>query len=125
MLQGAVTLANGDQISFNVKCILLSIFTALFYWYAPSRNKWILLAILYFTYLAIAWYDWMFSCARNSLRPTFLYSFYGALKPRNYQEEYEKWKPETKRLVAIVDGSLLLLLLVLLPLFLAWKPSQC
>jgi hypothetical protein len=123
MLDGSFKLKNGDRISFNYKCIVLSIFFGLFYWFAPSKNKWILLAILYLTYLALAWYDHLFGCKDNSLRPTFLYSFYGFLKPKDYQGHYEAWQPATKSLVATVDAVIALLLLLALPLFLTWRPG--
>jgi hypothetical protein len=123
MSSGSFKLKNGDQISFNYKCIVLSIFFGLFYWFAPSKNKWILAAILYFTYLALAWYDHFYGCTNNSLKPTFLYSFYGALKPKDYRQEYARWKPGTKRLVASVDVGIALLLLAGFPFFLKWNPS--
>jgi len=122
-MDGAVQLKNGDRISFNYKCILLSVFFALFYWFAPPKNKWLLAAILYLTYLALAWYDHIFGCSHNSLRPTFLYSFYGFLKPRAYQAEYAAWQPATKSLVATVDAVIALLLLLGLPWFLRWTPA--
>lgn len=99
-MSGSLLLQNGDRISFNYKCIAMSIFFAGFYWFAPPKNKWVLVGILYLTYLALAWYDHIFDCKNNSLKPTFLYSFYGFLKPKDYQADYEKWKPETKSLVA-------------------------
>ena len=120
---GAVTLRNGDKISFTLKCIVISLLLALLYWFAPSKNKWVLLAILYLTYLALAWYDHLYDCRRKALQPTFLYSFYGALKPRAYQEAYEEWQPSTKRLVAGVDLGILGLLLLGLPFFLRWRPG--
>jgi len=123
MSSGALTLENGDRISFNYKCIFLSLFIATFYWFAPSKNKWILAALLYLTYLALAWYDHFFQCTSNSLKPTFLYSFYGAFKPKDYQQQYEAWKPETKSLVATVDAGIALCLFIMVPFFLMWNPS--
>lgn len=57
-------------ITGNTKCIVISIFCALFYWYMPPKNKWVLVGILYFTYLAIAWYD-EYLCSRT-LTPSYL-----------------------------------------------------
>ena len=34
MLDGSFKLENGDRISFNYKCIVLSLFFGLFYWFA-------------------------------------------------------------------------------------------
>ena len=124
-MSGSLLLQNGDRISFNYKCVALSIFFAGFYWFAPPKNKWILVSILYLTYLALAWYDHLFDCKNNSLKPTFLYSFYGVLKPKAYQEDYEAWKPETKSLVATVDACIMLGLTMALPFFLMWRRRQC
>ena len=122
-LAGSVRLPNGDAVAFNWKCILLSLFFAGFYWFAPPKNKWVLVFIVFITYLALAWYDHIYHCRHNPLRPTFLYSFYGALKPKAYQKAYEDWKPTTQRLVARVDAFIALLLLLCLPLFLRWRPG--
>jgi hypothetical protein len=123
MLDGSFKLENGDRISFNYKCIVLSLFFGLFYWFAPTRNKWVLLAILYLTYLALAWYDHLFNCQNNFLKPTFLYSFYGFLKPTGYRSQYAAWKASTKSLVATVDAGIALVLFLALPWFLSWRPS--
>ena len=123
-MSGSFSLQNGDRISFNYKCIILSLFFSAFYWFTPSKNKWVLATIIFFTYLALAWYDHFFQCKSNSLKPTFLYSFYGAFKPKDYREEYEKWKPETKSLVASVDAGIALVVFIGFPFFLAWRPSH-
>ena len=119
MLEGGFKLSNGDVVSFNYKCIIASLFFAGFYWYAPKKNKWILALILYSTYLAIAWYDHFFSCLRYPMKPTFLYSFYGRLKPHEYQAGYQSWKPSTKRFVFKVD--MVILFIILLVIGLSWS----
>ena len=124
-MSGSLLLQNGDRISFNYKCIVVSIFFAGFYWFAPPKNKWVLVGILYLTYLALAWYDHIFDCKNNSLKPTFLYSFYGFLKPKDYRGDYERWKPDTKSLVATVDACILLVLMIALPFFLLWRRRRC
>ena len=113
----------GDDIAFNLKCIYGSVGLALFYWFAPPKNKWVLAGILYFTYLAIAWYDHLCDCRQNLLKPTFLYGFYGALKPAEYRKHYADWKPQTKRLVGGVDLAVAAALLLGLPAFLRWRPG--
>jgi hypothetical protein len=122
-MEGEFRLPDGDAVAFNWKCVFLSLFFAGFYWWAPPKNKWLLVLILYVTYLALAWYDHLYDCRRNPLRPTFLYSFYGPLKPRAYRRAYADWKPATKRLVAGVDACIALLLLLALPFFLRWRPG--
>ena len=44
-------------ITGNIKCIVISICLALAYWLVPHRNKYVLLFILYTTYILIAYYD--------------------------------------------------------------------
>lgn len=111
--------------TWNVKCILLTAFLALGYWYAPQRNKWILLALLFFPYLALAWYDFLYSCEEN-LGPTYLSLFYAWFKPRRSQQiqDFQRWDPEIKRRVLVVDGVLLVVVLSLVPWFLTWNPTK-
>lgn len=100
---GEVTLRNGDTISFNLKCIVVSLLLALLYWFAPPRtsgSSW-----PSSTYLALAWHDDLYDCRRRSLKPTILYAFYSPLKPPAHQEDYARWRPSTKRLVLLLLGS--------------------
>ena len=114
-----------DTIGANWRCIIITIILALGYWYLPRRNKWILLAILYFTYLAIAIYDHMFDCRRN-MKPTVLALFYSWVKPRDSRQykDYNKWSPAMKTKILIIDLLILFFILVfVLPWFLRWKPN--
>jgi hypothetical protein len=102
----------------NLKCIIISIFCALFYWFAPRRNKYVLVAILYLIYLCIAWYDYLYLCER-SMSPTYLSLFYIWFKPKASKQiiEYKNWDPKIKKRVIIVDVIVLLTLLALTPVF--------
>ena len=71
------------------KCIIISIALALFYWFAPHRNKYVLLFILYFTYLLIAYYDHYYDCGRGQFGPTFLRTYYEWAKPKNSKQSIE------------------------------------
>lgn len=109
----------------NVKCIVFTIILAVGYWFLPYRNKWVLLAILYGAYLAMAWYDYWYQCQRN-LGATYLAHFYDWAKPY-YSEQmktYRAWCPEIKRKVRIVDLIILIILVALFPLFLKWQPKN-
>ena len=110
-------------ITGNSKCVVISIFLAIFYWYAPPKNKWILLFILYTTYLGIAWYD-EYLCERV-LTPSYLRHFYEWAKPRKSMQskEYKNLCPEPARKILIVDAILALLGLLFLPYFLKWNPK--
>jgi hypothetical protein len=63
------------------------------YWYLPSRNKYVLAALAYFPYLALAWYDWIYACQHG---PTYLAHFYSWAKPQGSRQIqiYKNWAPE-------------------------------
>ena len=58
----------------NWKCIIFTMILAIGYWFLPKKNKWILLGLLYFPYLVLAWYDHYYKCERN-MGPTYLAFF--------------------------------------------------
>lgn len=105
----------------NAKCVLISISLALGYWFAPPKNKWVLIGILYFTYIAIAWYD-AYLCDRR-LTPSYLRHFYDWAKPRNthQHEQYKKLCPSAERKILIADIIVALVIILTFPLFLSWK----
>lgn len=112
------------QPALNLKCIVFTIVLSVGYWFLPSRNKYVLAALAYFPYLALAWYDYMYACKHN-FGPTYLAKFYSWAKPQSSRQIqiYKNWAPEIKRKVDTVDILVLIGLLVLLPLFLSWHPE--
>lgn len=106
----------------NIKCVIISLLFAIMYWFFPSKNKWVLVGILYFTYLGIAWYD-AYLCQRT-LTPSYLRHFYDWAKPRNtlQHEQYKNLCPSAARKILIVDMIIALVLILLFPTFLAWRP---
>ncbi|AET42608.1 hypothetical protein EXVG_00259 [Emiliania huxleyi virus 202] len=114
-----------DQITGNLKCIVASIFAASFYWFAPPKNKWILVLILYTMYLLIAWYDYSYECKRNELGPSPLMHFYDWAKPRNttQHKQYQNLCEDTYYVVLAFDIVVLAVIIALTPAFLRWKPS--
>lgn len=109
----------------NLKCIVLTFFLATGYWYLPPRNKYVLVALAYFPYLALAWYDWIYTCQHN-FGPTYLAHFYSWAKPQNSRQIkiYKTWAPDIKKKVDAVDLAIAVVLLALLPWFLNWKPKN-
>ena len=107
----------------NWKCVVFTFVLAIGYWILPKRNKWVLLALLYFPYLALAWYDHWYLCKRN-MGPTYLSLFYWWGKPPNSTQikQYKNWNPTIKNKVFMVDMILLVVGVVLFPIFLRWKP---
>jgi hypothetical protein len=109
----------------NWKCLVFTLYSFLLYWVLPKHNKWILLSVLFFPYLILAWYDYYYSCQRN-MGPTYLSLFYSWGKPQESEQikEYQNWNPEIKKKVRIVDLSILVVLLLCLPMFLRWNPGK-
>ncbi len=108
----------------NAKCIVLTLLLAGGYWLLPSRNKWVMLALLYSTYAFIADADALSDC-KLALGPSALEPLYRWTKPQNTRqfEIYRKWDPKIKRPLQLVNYAVLLGLLALVPLFLSWNPT--
>jgi len=108
----------------NWKCIWFTFALAGGYWFLPPKNKWVLLALLYFPYLVLAIYDHHYGCIRNNLSPTYLALFYSWAKPQDSQQikVYKNWCPDIKNKVFIVDMVVLAIIVALAPAFLSWKP---
>ena len=109
--------------TWNVKCIVFTLALAIGYWFAPPRNKWVLVFLLWFPYLVLAWYDYWYACKKN-MGPTYLSLFYAWFKPEGSQQirDFRRWDPAIKRRVLIVDGIILLAVLSMVPWFLRWNP---
>jgi hypothetical protein len=106
----------------NLKCILISFGLAGSYWFLPSKNKWVLAAILYLTYLAIAWYD-EYLCQRV-LTPSYLRHFYDFAKPRKstQSKQYKNLCPNAAKKILVVDIFIAIMLLIILPFYIKWDP---
>lgn len=109
----------------NLKCIVFSFLLAGGYWFLPERNKYVLVALIYFPYLALAWYDWIYACKHN-FGPTYLAHYYSWAKPQNSSQIqiYKNWAPSIKKKVIAVDLAIAALLVIILPLFIQWKPKK-
>jgi hypothetical protein len=59
----------GYPFSLNVKCIVFTAILAGGYWYLPPKNFWVLAFLIWFPYIALAWYDYMYKC-QDKLKPT-------------------------------------------------------
>ena len=76
----------GYPFKFNIKCV---VFTALLsggYWYLPPKNLVVLILLLWFPYIALAWYDYAYKCS-PALIPLGQY-FWLPFKPPSYKAEY-------------------------------------
>ncbi len=71
----------------------------------PSKNKYALIALLYFPYLVLAWYDFLLRC-KFRMNPTeFPYGrwIYLPFKPSNYKEKFENIDPAVLKNIKAVD----------------------
>jgi hypothetical protein len=111
-----------QPFSLNIKCILFTLIIACGYWFSPKKKLWILIALLYFPYLAMAWYDYYYKCQYGLLQPTvfpFGEYLYLPYKPPDYKDRYTRMPQERKdkmkeygRFFAAVIFGLLLVLYI-------------
>lgn len=86
----------GKPFAFNVKCIVGTVLVAGGYWFLPPKNLWVLLFLLWFPYVAMAWYDYAYDC-RDKMQPTlFPFGRYVFLpfKPPEYKAEFGRMDPQ-------------------------------
>jgi|TARA_B110000261_G_C13029111_1_gene335489 hypothetical protein len=113
-------------ITGNIKCIIISLALAALYWFLPSKNKYVLLTILYVTYLLIAYYDHFYDCRRGQFGPTFLKTYYDWAKPKTSKQSiiYSNMCPDKVRTIMIVDIAVFVCLLFAAPIFFRWTPKK-
>lgn len=95
----------GAPFTFNIKCVIFSAMLAGGYWLAPAKNYFVLFFLLWFPYIAMAWYDYMYEC-RNKLGPTivpFGRFMWLPFKPPQYQAEFNKMSESQIGLMGKVD----------------------
>jgi len=95
----------GAPFTFNIKCVIFSAMLAGGYWFLPPKNLFVLFFLLWFPYLAMAWYDYMYEC-RNKLGPTivpFGRFMWLPFKPPQYQAEFNKMSADQIGLMGRVD----------------------
>jgi hypothetical protein len=86
----------GHPFSLNIKCIIFTAVLAAGYWFVPHKNLWVLAFLIWFPYIALAWYDYTYDC-RDKLKPTlvpFGRNVWLPFKPPGYKEEFNKLPPE-------------------------------
>lgn len=80
----------GYPFKLNIKCIIFTAFLAGGYWYLPPKNLYVLIFLLWFPYIALAWYDYMYKCS-PAISPTLVpFGQYAWLpfKPPTYKKEF-------------------------------------
>jgi hypothetical protein len=95
----------GRPFHFNVKCIIFTLVLAAGYWYLPHKNPWVLAFLIWFPYIALAWYDWSYQC-QDKLQPTlvpFGRYIWLPFKPPGYKQAYEDLPDEQKEAMNKLD----------------------
>ena len=86
----------GHPFALNIKCIIFTAILAGGYWYLPHKNPWLLAFLIWFPYIALAWYDYSYDC-KDKLKPTlvpFGRYIWLPFKPQGYKDEFNKLPPE-------------------------------
>ncbi len=95
----------GAPFKFNIKCVIFSLAIAGGYWYLPPKNFWVLFFLIWFPYIALAWYDYSYNC-RDKLGPTvvpFGRYFWLPFKPQGYKDEFHKMADQQIQVMNKVD----------------------
>jgi hypothetical protein len=113
----------GKPFEFNLKCVIISLLLAGGYWTSPHKNIWVLFFLLWFPYIAIAWYDYMYDC-QNKIQPTivpFGRYIWLPFKPQGYKENFEKLSDSQIKLMDRVDHTVGWTALIILLVFINGK----
>ncbi len=108
--------------TFNLKCIVLTAILALGYWFLPKKSLIVLALIVYGSYLALAWYDYIYDCRRR-LGPTYLSTFYLPFKPplSCQVRQYYSFPGYVKSKIFFVDMIVLLIVVAVIAVTVTYK----
>lgn len=110
----------GTDLALNPKCLVFAAGVLLVYWMphpiALSHRIVVNFILACFAYVALAWYDVLYDC-NDRFEPTLLGWMWKDLKPKEYQEKYDKLPLKTQKIIRTVDIVVLVVLvgLVLAP----------
>ena len=107
----------GSELALNPKCLVFSAFVLVVYWLphpvALTHRIVVNFILACLAYVALAWYDMLYDC-NDRFEPTLLGWMWKDLKPKEYQEKYDKLSPKTKKVIRTVDIAVLVALVLLL-----------
>jgi hypothetical protein len=107
----------GTELALNPKCLVFSAFVLVVYWLphpvALTHRIVVNFILACLAYVALAWYDMLYDC-NDRFEPTLLGWMWKDLKPKEYQEKYDKLSPKTKKVIRTVDIAVLVALVLLL-----------
>lgn len=103
-----------ENLPIPVMILAIGAFTTFFY-YVPKKNPFILIAILYFSYILQAWWDYFFSCQYGKLSTATIFPFgkyiYLPFKDPDYKARYEAMCADKKNKVerySLISGLVIL-----------------
>jgi hypothetical protein len=99
----------GHPFALNIKCIIFTAILAAGYWFAPHKNLWVLSFLIWFPYIALAWYDYSYNC-QDKLKPTlvpFGRYIWLPFKPPGYKKAFDELPPEQIQAMNTLDHLLL------------------
>ena len=99
----------GHPFALNIKCIIFTAILAAGYWFAPHKNLWVLSFLIWFPYIALAWYDYSYNC-QDKLKPTlvpFGRYIWLPFKPPGYMEAFDKLPAEQIQAMNTLDHLVL------------------
>lgn len=106
----------GHPFALNLKCIIFTAILAGGYWYLPHKNLWVLAFLIWFPYVALAWYDYSYKC-QDKLEPTlvpFGRYIWLPFKPPGYKEKFNQLPPEQIQAMNHVDTWTLVAILIVI-----------
>jgi hypothetical protein len=107
----------GTELALNPKCLVFAGFVLVVYWLphpvALTHRIVVNFILACLAYVALAWYDMLYDC-NDRFEPTLLGWMWKDLKPKEYQEKYDKLSPKTKKVIRTVDIAVLVALVLLL-----------
>lgn len=107
----------GTELALNPKCLVFAGFVLVVYWLphpvALTHRIVVNFILACLAYVALAWYDMLYDC-NDRFEPTLLGWMWKDLKPKEYQEKYDKLSPKTKKVIRTVDIAVLVGLVLLL-----------
>ena len=109
------------DFTWNIKCIIFTAIIAGGYWFLPHRNIYILTFLLWFPYLAMAWYDYLYDC--EQMLPTNLplgRLIYLPFKPPEYQQKYKEMPTRMKKVMNSTDKLTVVLIVGALVTYLTY-----
>jgi hypothetical protein len=99
----------GHPFALNIKCIIFTAILAAGYWFAPHKNLWVLSFLIWFPYIALAWYDYSYNC-QDKLKPTlvpFGRYIWLPFKPPGYKKAFDELPPEQIQAMNTLDHLVL------------------